>query len=133
VLCCYVSLGSDFFYCDVRYDFLTKTIFGSSLLPVVCRKAHILFTFHIYVCLFAYSGVQHILCCVFLPLVYPMLPVFLIAPWVFSSVYFQLRQKVFFHGNKLFFFLTNFIPLELDIACKIDCWFPLTYSIHSAI
>jgi hypothetical protein len=47
-----------------------------------------------YLCLFVYSGVQHILCCVFvsLPLVYPMLPVsldcpLLIAPSVFSRVY----------------------------------------------
>jgi hypothetical protein len=35
-----------------------------------------------YLCLFVYSGVQHILCCVFvsLPLVYPMLPVSLDCP-----------------------------------------------------
>ena len=48
-----------------------------------------------YLCLCAYSGVQHILCCVFalfiIRLVYPMLPVsldcpFLIAPSVFSNV-----------------------------------------------
>ena len=37
------------------YDFRMKTMFGSSLNPVVCRT-HVLFT---------YSGVQHILCCVF--------------------------------------------------------------------
>jgi hypothetical protein len=51
-----------------------------------------------YLCLFAYIGVQHILCCafvIFLRLVYPMLPVsldypFLIAPSVFSSAYFLL-------------------------------------------
>jgi hypothetical protein len=51
-----------------------------------------------YLCLFAYSGVQHILCCAFalfvfvLCLVYPMLPVsldcpFWIAPSVFSNGY----------------------------------------------
>jgi hypothetical protein len=45
-----------------------------------------------YLCLFAYSGVQHILCCVAFRLVYHMLPVslnctFLIAPSVFSNVY----------------------------------------------
>jgi len=45
-----------------------------------------------YLCLFAYSGVQHILCCVFLRLVYPVLPVslycpFLIALLVVSNVY----------------------------------------------
>ena len=28
-----------------------------------------------YLCLFVYSGIQHILCCVFLRIVYPMLPV----------------------------------------------------------
>jgi hypothetical protein len=45
-----------------------------------------------YLCLFAYSGVQHILCCVFRRIVYSMLSVsldypFLIAPSVFSNVY----------------------------------------------
>ena len=45
-----------------------------------------------YLCLFVYSGVQHILCCGFFLLVYTMLPVSLdchycIAPSVFSSVY----------------------------------------------
>ena len=45
-----------------------------------------------YLCLFVYCGVQHILCCVVLHLVYPMLPVsldcpFLIVPSVFSNVY----------------------------------------------
>jgi hypothetical protein len=60
-----------------------------------------------YLCLFAHSGVQYILCCVFvlfvivLSLVYPMLPVsldcpFLIAPSFFSKVYLlqisRLRQ-----------------------------------------
>ena len=51
-----------------------------------------------YLCLFTYSGVQHILCCVFalffFRLMYPMLPVsldcpFLIAPLVFSNVNFN--------------------------------------------
>ena len=42
---------------DVRYDFRIKTMFGSSLPPVICGRAHVLFV------LFAHSGVQHILCC----------------------------------------------------------------------
>jgi hypothetical protein len=54
-----------------------------------------------YLCLFVHSGVQHILCCVFLCLVYRMLPVsvvwpFLVAPSVFSNVYSNrqnLRRK----------------------------------------
>ena len=45
-----------------------------------------------YLCLLTYSGVQHILCCVFLRIVYPMLPIsldcpFFIAPSVFTNVY----------------------------------------------
>ena len=44
-----------------------------------------------YLCLFVHSGVQHILCCAFLRLVYLMLPVslgcpFLIAPSIISNV-----------------------------------------------
>jgi uncharacterized membrane protein YesL len=34
--------------CDVCYDFRIKTMFSSSLLPVVCRRAHVLFT--LFVC-----------------------------------------------------------------------------------
>ena len=45
-----------------------------------------------YLCLFACGGVQHILCCVFIRLVYPILSVsldfpFVIAPSVFSDIY----------------------------------------------
>jgi len=43
-------------------------------------------------CLFAHSGIQHILCCIFLRIVFTVLPGsldchFLIAPSVFSNVY----------------------------------------------
>jgi len=45
-----------------------------------------------YLCLHAYSGVQHILCCVVHRMLYPLLPVsldcqFSIAPLVFPNVY----------------------------------------------
>ena len=45
-----------------------------------------------YLCLFVYSGVQHILCCVFVLIFFVLLQVcldcsFLIAPSVFSSIY----------------------------------------------
>ena len=73
---------------------------GSCLIYVVCMMAHVLFTLFVWwlmsylrcLCLFAYIGVQHILCCVFLRIVWPVLPVsldcpFLIAPSVFSNVY----------------------------------------------
>ena len=42
--------------------FRIKTMFESSLLSVVCRRAHVLFTL---LCLSTNSGIQHILCCVF--------------------------------------------------------------------
>ena len=35
--------------CDVCYDFRLKTMFGSSLPPVVCMRAHILFTLFVFV------------------------------------------------------------------------------------
>ena len=54
--------------CDVRYDVLKKTMFGSSLPPVVCRRVHVLFIR--YMCLFTYIGVQHLLCCVFVLFVF---------------------------------------------------------------
>jgi hypothetical protein len=66
-------------------------MFGSSLPPVVCRMAHDVMSYLYYLCLFAHSGVQHILCCVVLRLMYPILTVsldgvFSIAPLVFSNV-----------------------------------------------
>jgi hypothetical protein len=56
-----------------------------------------------YLCFFAYSGVQRILCCgffspFFLRLVYPMLPVsldfpFVITPSIFSDVYLSITPQ----------------------------------------
>jgi hypothetical protein len=52
---------------DVHYEFRKKkkTMFISSLPPVLCRRA---LSYLHYLCLFAYSGFQHILSCVFHPL-----------------------------------------------------------------
>jgi hypothetical protein len=52
-----------------------------------------------YMCLFTDSGVQHILCFVFLRRVYPMLPIsmdcqFLIAPSVFSNAYLSIKHHI---------------------------------------
>ena len=63
-----------------------------------------------YLCLFAYSGVQRIFCCVFLRHVYPMVPVsldcsFLIVPSVFSSGYVVKVQTfctVKFYNSKFY-------------------------------
>jgi hypothetical protein len=69
------------------YDFRINGMFGSSLPPVVGRRDHVYS-----LCLFAHSSARHILCCIFLLLVYPVLPVSLdcplfIATSVFSNVY----------------------------------------------
>jgi len=42
--------------CDVRYDFRIKTMYGSSSPPVVCWRAHVLFTLFVSVCLVFTSG-----------------------------------------------------------------------------
>ena len=72
-----------------------EAMFGSSLPPVVCRE---LLSYLRYLCLFVCDGVQHVLCCVFLHFVFPMLPVsldcpFVIAPSVFSDVYLHYPVK----------------------------------------
>ena len=36
--------------CDFRYDFRMKTMFGSHLSPVVCRRVHVLFTLFVVAC-----------------------------------------------------------------------------------
>jgi hypothetical protein len=43
---------------DVRYNFRIIMMFGSSLLPLVCRIVHVLFMLFVFA---AYTGVQHIL------------------------------------------------------------------------
>ena len=78
------------------YNFRIKTMFGSSLPPVVCRRAHVLFTLLVFV-----WYLTHIVLCFYficLRVVYPMLPVslncsFLIAPSVFSNVYIVYRMR----------------------------------------
>ena len=78
----------------VLVSFQIKTMFGSSLPSVVCRKAHVLYIFACY----AAANRLSFLCCVLclfvfvLCLVYPMLPVSLDCPFsivlsVFSNVY----------------------------------------------
>ena len=94
--CCVVLLCVFTFWvpcCDVRYVFSIKPMLGTSLSPVVCRTAHVLFTLFVFVCA-KWCPVHFVLCfCIdFLRLVYPILPVslgytFLIGPSIFSNVY----------------------------------------------
>ena len=80
--------------CDIHYVFRIKTMFGSSLYFQLFVGGFM--SYLRYLCLFAYSGVQHILCYVFIRIVYTMLPVsldcpLLIAPSVFSNVYWYMH------------------------------------------
>ena len=78
---------------DIRYDFRIETIFGWSLPLVVCRRAHVLLTLCVLVCIqWCPTHIVLCFCFVLLRLVYPVLPVsldcpFQIAPLVFSYVY----------------------------------------------
>jgi len=59
-------------YCDVRYDFRIKTIFGSSLQQIVCRRVHVLFTLFVLVCVLWCPTHIVFLLCGFLRIVYPI-------------------------------------------------------------
>jgi hypothetical protein len=89
IMCIYV-LGS-VLWCPLRFPH--KTMFGSSLTPVVCWG---LMSYLRYLCLFACSGVQHISCCVFVLFFFVLCTLccqclwinnFLIAPSMLSNVY----------------------------------------------
>jgi hypothetical protein len=69
-MCLYVL--SSVLWCPLRFPH--TTMFGSFFPPVVCRREHISYLH--FLCLFALSGVRHILCCVFVLFVFvnPMLP-----------------------------------------------------------
>ena len=47
LLCVFTGTGP---CCDVLYDFHIKTMFCSSLPPVVCRRDHVLFTLCVLAC-----------------------------------------------------------------------------------
>ena len=78
-------------------EFRIKMMFGSSLPPVVYRRAHVLITLFVFACvLWCPTHIVVCFCFVFLYLVYPMLPIsldcsFLIGRSVFSNVYTRTR------------------------------------------
>ena len=111
-------------------------MFSSSLPPVVCRWAHVLFTL---MCLFVYSGAQHLVLCycfVYLRLVCPLLPVsldcpFLIAPSVFSNFYSKAHFraellleltlfKSFYEWAEASLMMSNFILLSKSWTTDIS-------------
>jgi len=84
----------------LRYDLRIKTMFGSSWPPVACRRAHVLLD---YLCLFAYSGAQRILCYVFVLFFFILCAIFvppsLDCPFWLPLRYSQSRGK----GNEYIF------------------------------
>jgi len=82
--------------CNVRSDFRIETMLGLPLPPVVCRMDDVLFTF---VCVCLRIVVSNTYCVVFLfCFSSSMLPVsldcpFLIAPSVFSNVYWHIDRN----------------------------------------
>ena len=79
--------------CDVRYDFRIKLMFCSSLPPFVLGGSCLIYVISVGLCIVVSNAYCAVFLFVFvLCLVYPMLPVsldcpFLIAPLVFSNVY----------------------------------------------
>ena len=75
---------------EVRYDFRIKTVFGSYLPLVVCRRVHVLFALVVFACvqwcpphiMLCFCFVCSRLCCQFLCIVY-----IFIAPSTFSRVW----------------------------------------------
>ena len=63
-VCLYIAMSIKAFHVSVRsefrvahYDFRITTMFSSSLLPVVCKRVHVLLILFVFV----QSGVQHVL------------------------------------------------------------------------
>ena len=89
IVCLYVP--SSVLWCPLRFPH--KTIFGSSLSPVVCSRANVLLTLFVFVCvLWCPTHIVLCFCFVFPRLVYPMLQVsldcqFLVAQSVFLSIF----------------------------------------------
>jgi len=92
-------------------DLSIRTMFGSSSPPVVCRRAHVLIMLFVFVWV-KWCPIHIVLCfCfVFFRIVYPMLPVsvdcpFLFSPSVFSNVYLSCVPYVAsFSGLSIFVF-----------------------------
>jgi hypothetical protein len=80
--------------CDIRYDFRIKTMFGSFLPPIGCKRVHVLFMLFVFICtLWCPTYIVLCVCFACLLLVCHILPfsldcLFLISPSVFSNVFF---------------------------------------------
>ena len=105
-------------------------MFGSSWPPVVCRRAHILFT---YLCLFAYSGVQSILCCVFVLFFFVLCTLCCQFLWI-VNFYLPLRYSLTFILCVVFcrlFVLLSFFFWPLCCLSYFNAWVLITSLVSS--
>ena len=120
------------FYCFLMYIvyiFCLKTMFGSSLPPVVCRGDHVLFTLFVLVCV--YSCAQCILCCVFALFVFVLCTrcyqfLWIVHSWLFfrssltfiwmvgwCCIFFVFRLFIFFY---FYFFFNKWVRITICIC-----------------
>ena len=103
VVCVYVL--SSVLWCPLRFPH--KTMFGSTLPPVVCRRAHVLLWF---VCMFAYIDVQH----------FAVAHLFSFLCFVFCFIVFVLCRMCLGNDN-----LTWRVGVGLWFFSKKIFWFPM--------
>jgi hypothetical protein len=114
--------------CDVRYDFRIITIFGSSLLPVVCSMSYLR-----YFCLLAYSGVQRILCCVFVFLVFVLCTLcckFLEIVLFWLPLRYSLTVIIYIHGVVMFRLASVIVP---NVTHSPQCFGVVMFRLASVI
>ena len=116
--------------CDAHYDFHIKTMFCSSLLTVVCRRAHVLFTLAVLVCALWY--LTHIvlcflfffclsLSCVWRCLVYPMLPVCLSVSCVWRCLVYPMLPVCLSVSCVWRCLVYPMLPVCLSVSCVWRC------------
>ena len=90
--------------CDVRYDFYIKAMFGTSLPPVICRRAHVLFV------AFVYIGVQY----------FVLLSVFtFLVPC--CDVHYDFRMKTVFGSSLPQLFVGGLMSYFFTFVCVYWC------------
>jgi len=85
-----------FLCCHIMCHYVLSSVF--------CRRVHVLFTF--YLCLLAYSGVQHILCCVFALFFFVLCTLCCQFLWI---VHFSMPLSVFSYVYLLMYGLVSYI------------------------
>jgi hypothetical protein len=98
-----------------------RTMFGSSYHPVVCRRVHVLIALFVF---FAYSGVQHILCSVFVLFVFVWCALCWQFFWIGHSwLPLRFSLTVIYRANAIFLSLNVFLNILVFVLWIL--WFLL--------